>query len=782
MDDSDKQVVTLVSKLTHVRYQKENFVIGVFETTADLPEYVIANSEDPDSPVQEFTALGEDLPVKTGARVILAGYWQPNKRFPGEYQLRAISCVDYVGRSHEEIVAFLSSKALKGIGKKTAEVIYEKFGDETMEVLAQQPERLLEIPGMGKKRLEALVESYKKNQALHTLTLLLAPHGVSYPTIVRIYRKMGYKAEDTIRSNPYSLCRISGFGFMRADDMALKLGLSRHASFRITGALEYTLHEAQGGVGHLYLPEEELLQGAEKVLNANTDDPVTREEILAVLKNRERDETLPVFNTGAEIRVYTPNTLTHEKIAAQKVAEFLNMRTISEDEHTSYLNLVHEVQEGYNIHLDPLQEEAVMIALESRICIITGGPGTGKTTTLKVLVQSVVKELEREGEKNAESLVLLAAPTGRAARRMEEQTNLPASTLHSLLRLRPDKFTDFTGKKDDSGKFSDNDDEEEEEPSPVKTASILIVDEFSMVDAHLMAELMFRVPGHLKLVFVGDADQLPSVGPGNVLTQLLTVKGLPHIKLEKVFRQGEGSVIPLNSQRIRQGNQNLIYNRYFKLIPCQNEAEASGIIQTLFRGPKVQAMLEDIQILAPMRTRGEASTRALNDSLHDIINPPSDEKPEATVGSTLYRLGDKVMQTRNTDSVSNGDIGYIRNLIPPTDGDRESFTMEVEYATGTVVYDYDDALDLVPATAITIHKSQGGEFPFVVIPILRSMSFFLQRNLIYTAITRAKKQVVLVGQEDAIRTAIWHVDSTRRNSSLAELIDLFRQNTDSILF
>ena len=405
------------------------------------------------------------------------------------------------------------------------------------------------------------------------------------------------------------------------------------------------------------------------------------------------------------------------------------------------------------VTLDVRQEDAVLMALTERVCIITGGPGTGKTTTLNVLVAA------REQLTSETPTIALAAPTGRAARRMSEQTGREASTIHSLLNL--------SVKENESHEFVN----EDVEPIAV---DMLIIDETSMVDAQLLAEVLCYFPGNgAQLVLVGDADQLPSVGPGGVLKQLLATSAIKHIKLEKIFRQGADSVIPHNSQRIKTGRKDLIYNSFFKLIPCASEREGAETIARLFSQDRAQSRLNDIQILAPMKTRGDTSTGSLNAMLHDIVNPPSDEKAEFAVGNITFRVGDKVMHTRrNTGDASNGDIGTIVSITLPVDNDRDTFSLVVEYAPDwRVAYSYTDALDYLElATAITIHKSQGSEFPVVVIPIFRSMSFFLQRSILYTGVTRAQLQVVLVGQMEAIMAAISKVDSNYRYTILSALI------------
>lgn len=745
-----------------VRYQTDTFVICLCRTCADIPESAVKNAGVRDDEPKEFIALGDGLPTEQGKEIVLFGQWEPNKKYGG-LQFRVSYCEDYVGRGRDEIIAYLSSKALKGIGKKTAELIYDKFGEDSVQVIANNPQALLDIPGIKEKRLEKLVASYRANHALHALAQLLTPHKVTFQAVVRISKSLGEDAAQKIRENPYVLSRVRGFGFIKTDEIAMSMGVPRKSEFRIEGGILYALVSSQDD-GHLFLPRGELVHKCcfSDILNksAAAPDIVRPDDVNKVLDTMLSREDAPVKmltlkrepNQVKAQRIYTAETYQYETLAAKKLAALL--ANDSTPVNTGrYLEIIRETETDLGVTLDVRQEDAVLMALTERVCIITGGPGTGKTTTLNVLVAA------REQLTSETPTIALAAPTGRAARRMSEQTGREASTIHSLLNL--------SVKENESHEFVN----EDVEPIAV---DMLIIDETSMVDAQLLAEVLCYFPGNgAQLVLVGDADQLPSVGPGGVLKQLLATSAIKHIKLEKIFRQGADSVIPHNSQRIKTGRKDLIYNSFFKLIPCASEREGAETIARLFSQDRAQSRLNDIQILAPMKTRGDTSTGSLNAMLHDIVNPPSDEKAEFAVGNITFRVGDKVMHTRrNTGDASNGDIGTIVSITLPIDNDRDTFSLVVEYAPDwRVAYSYTDALDYLElATAITIHKSQGSEFPVVVIPIFRSMSFFLQRSILYTGVTRAQLQVVLVGQMEAIMAAISKVDSNYRYTILSALI------------
>jgi len=754
-----EEAQNLRCRIYSIRYQADDFSICTCATEEKIP-FV---ADERDSKIHQFTLLGYGLPKTGGRDILVSGQWEWSTKY-NQMQLRMTSYTDYVGQSKSEIVAYLSSGILNGIGKKTAEAIYAKFGEDSLSILEADPEQLLQVPGIKKKKLQKVLDSYMENHSLNVLTRYLAPFEIPFSTILRIYQKFGRDSVTIVKKNPYRLCAIPGMGFKTVDRLALKMEVSRRSHFRISGAVKYSLRQAQTSEGHLFLPLDELVARccSEQILNGNGPDEkeqVTPEDVISVIQKMLENEILKALSFSDDLedmqpRIYLRNSYTDETLSACSLTNLIQYGQDSKrPKLSSCEKKMRQVERELNVELDPLQEKAVLTCLTNSVSIITGGPGTGKTTTLRVLVKT--KEAFGTEEEN----ILLAAPTGRAARRMTEQTGHDAFTLHSLLGLKPDSYTDFFDPEEAVWKYPE--------------AEILIVDESSMIDAHLLAELLFRLPPDMQLVFVGDIDQLPSVGPGNVLKELLSVREIPHTKLEKVFRQGEDSVIPVNSQRVKKGDTQLLFNRYFKFFPCENEQEGADRIIEMFSRSKVQSMLDAIQILAPMRSRGATCINHLNRRLQGIVNPPAADKAESMVGETLFRVGDKVMQTKNTHSVSNGDIGYITQISPMIDDDKNSFSMIVQFDQGNVRYDYMSALELELATAITIHKSQGSEFPVVVIPIFSSMSFFLQRNLLYTAISRAKQQVVLIGQEKAIQLAIWKIDNTKRNTTLARLVEQF---------
>lgn len=752
-----QSVLDLKCKVERIMYSSDIYSVCLCRTEQEIPSgaeqgFDFLNGS------RTFICTGEGLCNDVGRVVLLSGEWVDNAKY-GTKQLRVSIWQDYVGNTRKEIVAYLSSNILNGIGEKTANAIYDRFGADSVKIIETNPRALLEIPGIKEKRLAKMIESFEKNRELHTLTMLLAPHDVAYKTIVRIYRTLGAGAAAQIRANPYVLCDVSYFGFKKADAVALKLGDFVSSDKRIAGAIVFVLKEAASGEGHLYLDKETLINRccSANVLNGTAAQEVSREQVQSVIEDMADEERLYILKRDRkepglppERCIYLKSLFIHETITADAIAAHI---ASSAEDKRDWESHIRAVEEETGITLAEGQFEAAATALRHKICVITGGPGTGKTSTLKVILAAYSRAT------GGRTSIALAAPTGRAARRMFEQTGFEASTLHSYLELKPDSATDFSVPPENEEQVHDD---------------FLIIDEASMIDAHLAAELFYRIiPGKTKVLLLGDTDQLPSVGPGNVLRQMLACPAMPRAKLTKIFRQAEDSVIPHNSARIKSGNDSLMYNAYFKPCRCANEKEGlKAIIQMVSRCAE-KGMLDNTQILCPMKNRGSVCTKSINEALHNIVNPPVPDKNEVSIGGTLFRVGDKVMQTRNIQGASNGDIGYITD-ISGNERDKDNLQLFVSYdpRLPPVEYDYDKALDLEHALAITIHKSQGGEYAAVIVPIFKSMSFFLQRNLLYTAVTRAKTQVVLVTDMDlaGVYAAVRKEDTSKRNTALAALI------------
>lgn len=760
--------------IERILYSKDNFVVAVCSTKEKLPMHVINGIKGEKTDLSyTFNAVGYGIPTHIGQSVYLSGVWQENKKY-GNYQMQVQDCSDCVEQTKEAVVAYLSSKIIKGIGRVTAEKIYDRFGDSTLDVLTEHPRRLLEVKGISAKKLNEITRSYSNHMDMHILTRMLAPHGVSYRMIVRIRQTLGESSAALVRENPYLLCRVWGIGFLKADEVALKMGYKPNSEPRIEGGIVFALQSAMSVSGHMFLTRLALVEacaGENGVLNtgvvAKNSERVTEQETYRVIEKMVADGKLVAVKQHKDQMdeydaIYLKTAYQSEKIAAQRIAQLTSLAKDIKGEELEKARKVWEAisinaEERLGVQLAPEQREGVIMALLYPFSVLTGGPGSGKTTTLSVIAECYQSAFPKD-------TIALAAPTGRAARRMMQQTGLEASTLHKLLGLKPDVHSDF------SMPVSEED---------VIEADFLIVDESSMIDASLFAEIMYRMTTKTKLLMIGDVDQLPSVGAGNVLRELLFLERyIPSTRLTKVFRQGENSIIPCNAAKVRVGATNLDYEKgQFSKILCDSEITGAAKIESLVLRLREINRLQDMQILCPMRRRGECCTTKLNDRLRDIVNPPSIKKEEGMIGNTLYRVGDKVMQTRNTAETSNGDIGYIVGFDREEDG-RSVAKVYVDFGLSTtpVEFEYEDALELEPAIAMTIHKSQGSEMPIIIVPIFNSMKFFLRRNLFYTAITRAKEHVVIVTDDSgkerygSLTAAISTEDTSKRNTMLSELI------------
>ena len=771
------QALDIPCTVRKVRFEKDLFSICEMSTKSnDVPQDARIHFFGADDQNEiRFVALGDGIRTKPGMKVFLSGLWEENKKFGGQVQLRVSDCRDDVGHGKEAIVAYLSSGLIKGIGKKTAGLIYDQFGEDCIRIIQEKPQTLLQIKGIKTAKLKKIVESYEANADYHALARLLMPLGLTPLAIKNIAKELGKGAASVVRQNPYELCNVRGFSFPKADALARSLGTFEQSDFRIAGGIIYTLDTAQND-GHLYLKRENLcnLACSKDILNSTASvSPISPAQVDLVLARMLKDGRVKTIALGDkanqnEQRIYKPNAYEWEMTAAEAICTMLKKGKVRKTEK-EWEVVVRKTEETLGFTLDETQRKAAVTALSSPISVITGGPGTGKTSSLLVLVKAYQTEYPDE-------TIALAAPTGRAARRMSEQIGIDASTLHSLMRIRPNGQTDFKQSCPEEDLID---------------ASLLVVDESSMIDAELMANLMYRMTPKTQLLFLGDSDQLPSVGPGNVLRQMLECPAIPHTRLTRIFRQKEDSLIPYNAANIRQGISGLVYSKKdFFLQRAETEEQALEFIKTLMKRSVDIGISNDVQILCPMRKRGATSTASINEALRDIMNPPDPCKDEIEIGGKLFRVGDKVMQTKNIDGAANGDIGFITkiakhpevNVDGEDDASEEEAVLSVQFYPDEpeVKYTRDGAVFLVPATAITIHKSQGSEFKKVIIPLFKSMSFFLKRNLLYTSVTRAREQVILVSDEKSIVKAIGTEDTSRRNTALARIVSLELQNQASM--
>jgi len=708
------------------------FCVAVFVTQDNtVPAAARSTYQSMDGRIR-FTATGYRLPVTKTIDVELDGRWENTKR---GLQFAVESFVEIVPRTRDGIIGYLSSGLINGIGEKTARTIVGKFGLNTLEVLDEHPEKLLEIKGITPKKLEKITASYTQSKAIRDIVTFLSPFGISVKKAVKIHKEFGAQTMEILKSRPFEICSISGFGFKTVDAIARKANCKLNDPLRIRGAIQYILDEATVE-GHLFLHKTELCDKAHVLLNEGFGtEVVTLREVQSELYHLVVKMKLLSENGN----VYKPKSLMAEADAAKRIAELLMASSKSVD----IIKELEDAQQSLKLILSSKQAEAVKMCFSHNMAIITGGPGTGKTTVLKIILEVYNKIFKGK--------ILLTAPTGRASRRMSESTGYPdARTLHSALGLITDEDDDFMNSND-----------------PVD-ADFVVVDEFSMVDMRLAAELFSRIQDGTKVILVGDADQLPSVGAGNVFRELINCGLIPVTFLDVVFRQSGTSRIALNAHSINENQTKLLYGPDFEFIPCKTAEDAAELIKQQYLKETALTGVNNVQILSPFKSRGEACVKKLNEAIRELINPPGPTIPELKVGTRVFRMNDRVLQTKNKREISNGDVGFVKAVYIGEDNDS---TLTIEFSDArTVEYGKED-LDIIELSyAMTIHKSQGSEYDTVILPVLTSFYIMLRRNLIYTAITRAKKKVILVGQKQALYMAIHKNDIDKRNTLLGERI------------
>lgn len=700
-----------------------------------------------------FTVVGTMPPVSAGQRLKAEGDFRTRSLYGRQFTAEKV----YVGAPSrvDGMIKFLGSGLIKGLGPVTAAAIVERYGTESLEMM-KYPIEIAKVKGVSLRKATEFCLAYSGLQKLQAAVMFLQGLGLTVNLSLKIYRAYGDATEQKVRSNPYVLVDdIEGVGFATADRIAEELGIARDSDFRICAAVNFVLAEASAKFGHNYLPENELLSGAIDLLKLDIEE--TERRVRDNIEDMIMLGELVRYDTGECVALLTRRSYNTEVGIARRLvrlaAEAADFRVDVAAEVARF-----EREAGFELH--PTQVDAVRAAVENGVQIVTGGPGTGKTT----IVKCILRMFDNLGQK-----VALCAPTGRAAKRMSVATGAAAKTIHRLLEL------DW---REDGGHFSYN----ENRPLPLDA---VIVDEVSMVDEFVFYALLKALPRGCRLVLVGDKDQLASVGAGNVLSDLIRCGHFPVVELTQIYRQSEDSKIVPNAHKINRGEMPDLDNKSRDFF-FEEKEDGDSIARTATdlvtrRLPEYLGVAPlDIQLLCPMK-RGSAGTINLNRVLQNALNPPSRDKREARQGENLFREGDKVMQTKNdynrewkqeTDGrvetgtgVFNGDIGVIESINPHI----MQFTVRFD-DDKVAVYEYSDIEELTLAYAVTIHKSQGSEFDTVVIAL--DANYMLQtRNLLYTAVTRAKKMVVLVGARKTVARMIRNNETARRYSLLINLID-----------
>ena len=688
---------------------------------------------------RSFTAVGPMFGISVGDRLRLNGTWTEHPKFGR--QLNVESFLEILPSTLEGLRVFLASGRIKGVGPAIADRLIAAFGLECLDVIEHHPERLLEVHGIGPAKLEKIKASWARNRGIQRIMVFLAGHGIAPGIAVRLHKRYGDRALAVVRENPYRLAdEVWGVGFLTADRIARKLGISREAPERLAAGLLYALTTASRA-GHLFLPRGELFSEAATLLELPDED------FSGILEELRRSERVVVRSRrDGDDAVFSARLDRAEAALAAGIARLLASEVRRAPGTISALIRSYETAAGITLAAE--QRRALETAVERPVTVITGGPGTGKTT----LVRGLVRILHRE-----DSPLLLAAPTGRAAKRLEEAAGREARTIHRLLEFNPIERS--------WGRNAEN---------PLDAACI-VIDEVSMLDVELGARLVEAVPSGCRLVLVGDADQLPSVGPGDVLADLIASGEVEVIRLDRIFRQGEGSLIAENAHRINRGlmpvyaQSDRLSDFYFAVRTDVGEAATTAVEMAAVRIPDRFGFdpLTEIQVLAPMH-RGELGVSRLNERLQEVLTPPGG--PEVRLGTRVFRVGDKVMQLRNNYEldVFNGDVGRVVSIDP------EERELVVEYQGREVVYSSDDLEDLTIGYACTIHKSQGSEYAAVVVVLHDQHHLMLQRNLLYTAVTRGRRLVVLVGSRKALARAVRTESVRRRNTLLASRLRLAR--------
>ena len=681
--------------------------------------------------LNSIKVVGHFLPTVAGVKVDMAGHWKKDARYGLQFEMESYE--EIVGSDKRSIVAYLSSGMIPGIGSVLAERIYNTFGAQTLEVLDQDPSRVSEVLGISKKKCEQFCKAYMETRSARKLINLLAPFNISAPQAVKLRQELGTDAQRLLMEFPYMVFERDLIDFEIADQLAQASGIPQNAPERLAAGLIYALKQAEHE-GHLCMHKETFVRRAVNLLRA---PQVTWKAVAQRAFEMIKEGRLSLFYDY----VYRPIMAKAEEDVATWICDMLHRDSLP------YMGDLDDEIDGQQTEMGftfaEEQRHAIRTALTSPICIISGGPGTGKTSIQRAILNIYKKAFP-------DSDVVCCAPTGRAARRMEQSTGYPASTIHKVLNLTAGEVHEL---KD----------------IDLLEADLVLVDEVSMMDMLTTWYLFNALPPSCRLILVGDADQLPSVGPGAVLNELLACGQLPAVILDKVFRQSEGSLVAENAQRIRHGVTDLEFGDDFQFWPSAEETQSAQYLMWFYKREVDRYGVDNVALLTPFRKKSKTGVYSLNAALHDTINPASQEKDEIETGQRILRVGDKVMQMKNRDFASNGDIGYICTSKRDSDG----ILVEVDFGDDRVVA-YEDAESLRQvelAYAATIHKSQGSEYDAVLINIQNMHGKMLNRALIYTAETRAKKQVIIVGDWEAVVRAIQTADTKRRNTMLAVRIN-----------
>ncbi|WP_270619826.1 ATP-dependent RecD-like DNA helicase [Paenibacillus macerans] len=691
----------------------------------------------PDDGGEPFTIKGSLFGVNKGERVTVYGRWETHAKYGEQFSVERWERP--LPKTRDQMISFLCSKFVRGCGKKRAELILKHLGDKALErIMNEGPDCLAGIKGIGEKQAVQITDSIKTNFEIQQIMMTLLPYGITAETITKMYKQWGAECVEIVRRNPYRLTEIRLIGFLKADEIAMSIGIIPDSPYRLNAALHYVLHGMCYGGGHCYVPEDQLVQKTVEILKG-----ISGQMIIEELQLMSAHEQI----ICEENKVYPKHLYVYETKLAHKLACMANR---SGEAMSSVENSIKLYQMKQGIVLAEKQREAIREMFRQRLMIVTGNPGTGKTTVVNAMIETYRRHFPK-------AKIGLCAPTGRAARKLGELAGLDSETIHMMLGFRP-------GVEPVYG---------EDQPLPF---DLIFADETSMQDLQLAYHLFQAVGNNTKVVLIGDSDQLPSVGPGNVFHDMIDAD-IPHVRLTEIFRQAQESQIIMNAHRINNGEQIVVdsnKNDFFFIQQEEPERVAALIVRSVLRFLEKGYGIEDILVLSPMK-KGPIGTEELNRRLQNAVNPPSSQKIEWEMGGRIYRQGDKVIQTSNdyNKGVLNGDIGVVIDLIFLKNDAGELTDQKgliCDFQGHKVIYVKEDLKNLQLAYTITIHKAQGGQAPVVIMPVSTSHYVMLARNLLYTGLTRAEKVCVMIGTRKALHIAIRNNKAVERNTGLKERI------------
>ena len=728
-------IKSLSGSVERVIYMNEDNGYTILDMSLDTNEIV--------------TAVGIMPYVGEGESITVYGKWVHNPKYGRQFSVEQYEKV--MPADSASIMRYLASGAVKGIGPKTAIRIVEKYGEDTFDIIENHCEWLSEIPGISAKKAVEIGENFRRGAGMRS-TMMFFREYFGAALTMRIYKRWGSSSVDAVKSNPYLLCEeVDGIGFEKADNIAQSLGFGKDSGERVRSGIIYMMKYRIAKDGHVCLPEEKLIPAASKLLEVPVE--YISENISDLIK---QDKLRRVTYDGIKF-IYDKDFYECEKYIASKLLS-IDKNCISVDSRDAE-SFIRREERRSGMEYAPMQKGAISASLQSGVMILTGGPGTGKTTVVKALI-GIFESMDFD--------VALAAPTGRAANRMSEATSREAKTIHRLLEM------DYSN--GENAKFN-------RDENNLLDEDVIIIDEASMVDQMLMTSLLKAIKTGARLIIIGDSDQLPSVGAGNVLRDIIDSERFSTIKLSEIFRQAKQSLIIMNAHSINEGKMpDLdVKDRDFFFLPRKSDADSAFTVCDLYKNRLPKSYGEDtvnnIQVISPSR-KGEAGTENLNIILQNALNPSVFGKKEYRYRQIVFREGDRVMQTRNNYDIEwerdgekrgrgifNGDIGVIRSI------DFSQQCMEIIFDDRTVKYDFSVLDELEHAYAVTVHKSQGSEYPIVIIPVCRAPEVLLTRNMLYTAVTRAAKMVILVGMKNIVEKMVGNNRQSMRYTGLSKLLE-----------